>query len=209
MLPSNASNSFFNRAASNAENNSAISAGILSAIVVLAAVVAVCSAVVAYAIHRGMACHSKIHGDTGDRSKIYLPSVVESGQDSSQEVHHQLSSDHLEQPLAKQTAGECDVGVQIEIVGNSEVTVDKYSTAAIYPERPGPQPGVDDSEVTVNDFFCDLDDTVILAKKSSLKGLTKIESKDMNGVIKFCWDENGLFHILGPADFRKCSSAEI
>ena len=52
-------------------------------------------------------------------------------------------------------------------------------------------------------------DTVILAKKSSLKGLARIESKDMNGVTKFCWDENGLFHILGPADFRKCSSAEI
>ena len=31
----------------------------------------------------------------------------------------------------------------------------------------------------------------------------------MNGVTKFCWDENGLFHILGPADFSKCSSAEI
>ena len=46
-------------------------------------------------------------------------------------------------------------------------------------------------------------------KKSSLRGLIRFEYKDLNEVAKFCWDENGLFHILGPADFRKCSSAEI
>ena len=46
-------------------------------------------------------------------------------------------------------------------------------------------------------------------KKESLKGLARFEYKDLNEVAKFCWDENGLFHILGPADFRKCSSAEI
>jgi hypothetical protein len=58
-------------------------------------------------------------------------------------------------------------------------------------------------------FFGDFGDKVVLVKKSSLKGLTKFDSKDMNRVTRVCWYENGLFHILGPADFRRCSSTEI